>query len=266
MAVSTGKRDDSDRLDLTARPDLTPTVSQVLRAVDEAAKAGYAKPVEKSDEQRMSIFWRVFGGTILSITALIAITLFNNVMSSLSELRSEVQKANEARAAAVNDLRAEIARQSDARAELIKKDEFNTRMTSTWSEVRAIQTQNSTQNATITSLRTEVDGLKERLTRQSTDADGLRKELLALEGVKDRLGSVTADLAATKDAVQKLRNEVSQNQSADNERKGRRDLLQKQTEDTLKELAKAVQDCREKLARLEGAVTPTPTKKPTGDK
>lgn len=261
--MTTGKRDDSDRLDLAARPDLTPTVSQVLRAVDEAAKAGYARPAEKSDDQKMSLFWRVFGGTILSIVALVAITLFNNVAATLSELRAELTKANEARAAAVNDLRAEIARQADARAELVKKDEFNTRLSSTWTEVRSLQAQNNTQNATLTSLRTELDGLKERLTRQAADADGLRKELSALEGVKDRLAGVAGDLAAAKEAVHKLRDEVSQNRAADHERKERRDLLQKQTEDTLKDLAKAVQDCREKLARLEGAVAPPAPKKPT---
>jgi uncharacterized membrane protein YccC len=267
MAVS-AKRDDSDRIDVS-RSDLTPTVSQVLRAVDEAAKSAYAPP-PATDDHKMSVFWRVFGATILSIVALVVITLFNNVTTSLGDLRAEVLKANEARAAAVNDLRAEIARGADARADLIRKDEFNSRLTTQWTSVQNLQSQNNSQNATLTSLRTEIDGLKERLTRQTADADAVRKEhaavaeaikkdVAALELLKERLTAVAADAAASREAVQKLREEANRNQAADQERKERRDALQKQTEDTLKDLARGVQDLREKLARLEGLTAPPPT-------
>ena len=255
----TAKRDDSDRSDAGPRPDLTPTVSQVLRAVDEAALHAYPKPpAATSEEQKMSLFWRVFGGTLLSITALVAVTLFNNFSTSLSELRSELVKANEARAAAVNDLRADIARGADARADLIRKDEFNSRLSTNWTQVQTLQAQNNTQNATLTSLKTELDGLKDRLTRSTADTDAVRKDVLAVEAVRERLTTVTADLAAAREAVQKLRDEVSQNRAADNERKDRRDTLQKTTEDSLKELTKALGDCREKLARLEALVNPPP--------
>jgi hypothetical protein len=43
----------------------------------------------------------------------------------------------------------------------------------------------------------------------------------------------------------------------------RRDALQAQTEEALKDLSKRVQDCREKLARLEGPMQPA---KPAPDK
>ena len=258
----TTKRDDADRPDVASRPDLTPTVSQVLRAVDEASMAGYPKSAGHPDDQKMSLFWRVFGGTILSIVALVAITLFNNVMTSLSDLRAELTKANEARATAVNDLRADIARGADARADLVRKDEFNTRLSTNWTQVQAVQAQTNAQNAIVTSLKAELDGLKDRLTRQTADADGLKKDVAALEGVKDRLTTLTADLAAAREGVQKLREDVSQNRAADQERKERRDTLQKYTEEALKELGRAVQDCREKLARLEGATAPPAPKKP----
>jgi hypothetical protein len=136
--------------------------------VVEALRAGgeSAKPV-RADDERISLFWRVFGGTILSIGALVAITLFNNLMSTITELRSEINKIN------------------DHRAELVKKDEFNTRMTSTWERVQALQTQNNTQNAALTSQRTELDGYKERLTKQATDIDAARKDAAtALDGLK----------------------------------------------------------------------------------
>ena len=267
MAVSV-KRDESDRSDLAPRADLTPTVSQVLRAVDEAAKAGYPRPADHPhDDQKMSLFWRVFGGTILSIAALVAITLFNNITTGIADLRAEVVKANEARASAVNDLRAEIARGADARAELLRKDEFNSRIATAWTEVRTVQAQNNAQNATLTSLKTELDGLKERLTRQGADADGVRKDhaaiteamkkdIAALEVLKERLAALAVESAAGRELVTKLREDVNRNQAYDQERKERRDVLQKQAEEAMKELARGLQDCREKLARLEGLTAP----------
>ena len=41
----------------------------------------------------MSLFWRVFGGTILSIVALAAVTLYNNLSNGISDLRAEHQVA-----------------------------------------------------------------------------------------------------------------------------------------------------------------------------
>ena len=80
-------------------------------------------PPKKSDEERISIFWRVFGGTLLSIVALVAITLFNTLNNALSEMRSDIARLNE------------------ARADVVKKDEFNARTTGTWDRVQALQTQ-----------------------------------------------------------------------------------------------------------------------------
>jgi len=47
---------------------------------------------EKKDEEKMSLFWRVFGGTILSIAALVTITLFNNTTSTINDLRNDIAR------------------------------------------------------------------------------------------------------------------------------------------------------------------------------
>ena len=99
----------------------------------------------KHDEERMSLFWRVFGGTILSICALVGITLFNNFSSSLAELRSDINRINE------------------ARGDLVKKDEFNTRISTNYDRVQQLQTQNTSQNSSITSLQAAVAEMKDRL-------------------------------------------------------------------------------------------------------
>lgn len=291
-AVTPKRSENGDGLEFTGRTDSTPSITQVLRAVDEASKAGRLAAPDKKDDERISLFWRVFGGTILSIGALVVITLFNNVVSTISELRAEVSKANEARNTAVAELRTELAKASEARADLVRKDEFNTRMTSSWDRMQTLQQQNNTQNATLTSLKTEIDGLKERAAKQTADIDAARKDgattvdavkkeqaainetvkkdVAALDLLKEKLVALTADLKIDREEVQKLRQDVSRNQAYDLERKERRDTQFKQVDETMKELTKGLQDCREKLARLEGLYAPptpvgppAPKKQPT---
>jgi DNA repair exonuclease SbcCD ATPase subunit len=242
--------------------DDTAVVVEALRLGGEAPKAATAKP----EDEKISLFWRVFGGTILSITALVGITLFNNLMTTITELRSEINKLNE------------------HRAELVKKDEFNTRMTSNWERIQGLQSQNNTQNAALTSYRTELDGHKERLTKQATDieaarkeagavaeglkketaaaVEGLKKEVAAIEILKEKIGTLVADAKLHRDDYQKLRQDVDKNQTADQERKARRDEQYKEVERALKEMQAAIQDCQVKLARLEGQTGTKPEPKP----
>lgn len=242
-----------DETDVIDRSDDTPILSAALHASAKPAEAG-------NPEEKISLFWRVFGGTILSIVALVAITLFNNLNSTISELRGELHKQNE------------------KLADLVKKDEFNTRQTSLYERLQGLQTQNNTQNATITSLRTEVDGYKERFAKLSADAEvmrketaglevlrerltaveGAKKELAVLDGLKDKVVTLVADLKGQRDEYMKLRQDVDRNLMADQERKARRDEQYKEIEKAFKELQLAIQDCQVKMARLEGQTAPKP--------
>jgi chromosome segregation ATPase len=199
-------------------------------------------PAKPADEERISLFWRVFGGTILSIVALVAITLFNNLSGTLAELRSEITKLH------------------DAKADTVRKDEFNARTNSTWERVQGIQSQVAAQTTAQANLQTELAGLKERL----ASVEGLKKEIAAVDVVKERLAALFAETKAIQDDLKKVRADVDRNVAADEERKTRRDTLQQQTEEALKELTKGIQMCREKLARLEGAAKPDGEKKPGG--
>src|SRR5262249_33870355 len=58
-----------------------------------------------------SLFWRVCGGTLLSIAALVVVTAYQQLSG------------------AINDLREQIAKVNEARADLVKKDEVNARTT-----------------------------------------------------------------------------------------------------------------------------------------
>ena len=244
--------------------------SETMRSAAESSAPG--KP-ERSGEEKISLFWRVFGGTILSIVALVSITLYNSISSSIAEVRIEQN------------------RERDARAELVKKDEFNSRTTAQYERMRSYE-----------SLKIEQEGLKERITANASILEGLKKDsvatldavkkdvvgasdavkkdtaalellkerVVALEGLKkeiagidllkERLMVVAADLKVIRDDVAKTQKEVERNRAGDDERKTARDAQFKQVEESLKDLQKGMQTCREKLARLEGAAQYTSTR------
>lgn len=232
-----------------------------------AADSGGDKPAPKKEEESISVFWRVFGGTLLSISALVAVTLYNGMSSS------------------INDLRSELSREREARAALVKKDEFNTRVTAQYERMRAIDTikvelegmkeKVNTNTAAVDSLKrdtnTVLDGVRkeagtnadamkkdaaalEVLKERVVLVEGVKKDVAALEGLKDKLTTAVADLKTVRDEVQKLGTDVERNKLSDLERKALRDSQHKQVDESLKELQKGLQDCREKLARLEGAL------------
>jgi len=230
-----------------------------------AAESSSPKPEDKKSEEQLSVFWRVFGGTILSIVALVSITLYNGIASSLSELRSEL---NHERA---------------ARAELVKKDEFNTRSTSLYERLRSFDGQKAEfevfkdrananaaslealkKDAALTSDAVKKDAatlevIKERV----SGIDGVKKDVAGLDALKEKVTTTAVELKSMRDEVVKLTQEQDRNRTSDMERKTSRDAQSKNLEESLKELQKGVQDCREKLARLEG-MQPMARPAPTG--
>ena len=270
-----------------------------LRAADEAAKAADAG---KKSEEQMSVFWRVFGGTILSICALVAVTVFNNISTSIAELRTELSKAQEARATLANELRIEIAQTKEGRGELVKKDELQTRMTSVWDRMATIQAQGNAHVTATTGHKAELDALKDKVNKAAADGelakkecaaaldaarkessasiDGLRKDLSAtvdavkkevatLEVLKERLAAVSVDVKSAQADFAKVRQELDRNQAHDIERKEARDSQYKRIDEALKEMQKSLQECREKMARLEvtgATVTPTSATDPKPNK
>jgi chromosome segregation ATPase len=82
-----------------------------------------AKPKRES---RILVFWSLCGGSVLSIAAMVLITLYQQFVANLSELRSGLERLNE------------------SRGDLVKKDEFNNRMASVWSTMKDFQSASTT--------------------------------------------------------------------------------------------------------------------------
>jgi hypothetical protein len=126
--------------------------------------AGYIPSMAQpqKSEEKLPLFWRVFGGTMLSIAALVCITVYQQFNTGLYDLRKEINA------------------QHEARADLIKKDELNTRLTPMWAAIKDAQASNS-----------ELAALKERcsqLQEQLKAADSDRKQMVTeVQQLRDRL-------------------------------------------------------------------------------
>lgn len=247
------------------KPD--PDAADPLAAGEAARSAAEPPPLVKTEEKKeesLSLFWRVFGGTIISMVALGVLTLYNNLSSNISELRKELNTERE------------------LRADLVKKDEFNARTASQAEQIRAVENlkldiealrERAGTNATaIEALKRDatagLDALRKDLAavadtvkkdtaaldllKERTQAlEGLKKDVAGIDVVRERLTMATTELKAIRDEVAKIQQELERNKAADLERKLARDAQYRQTEELLKELQKGLQDCREKLARLE---------------
>lgn len=136
-----------------------------------------------SSEERMSPMWRIFGGTLLSIAALVVITVCQYFNSALGDLRAELGRVKEdLRKEMTNlntDLRKDLGRLNEAQGETVRKEEFNTRVKSVWDSLKELQGLSATVNA----LK-ERDLLRDQHQREEQD----RKELIReLQTLRERL-------------------------------------------------------------------------------
>lgn len=183
----------------------------------------------KSSEEKLSVFWRVFGGTVLSIVALVVITAYQGLSSGIRELRTDLAHANE------------------ARAELVKKDEYSAGRAKMWDRLQEIQKE-------LTTVATPMDPMKLRLDKLEAGShamDSERREIHELHAtLKERLAQIDQQLAQAK-ATQKDVVGLQQTIQGMQDKMTFREQQLKQSEDERKELAKEIQALRERIAKVE---------------
>ena len=119
-------------------------------------------------EDKISVFWRVFGGTLLSIAALVVMTVYQQFAASITELRNAVTRVNE------------------TQADLAKKDELNSRTGKIWDTLSPITT-------ALPAMKTRDDILDS----QFKAAEEKRKELAdKLQVLNERLVKLEAMIQA----------------------------------------------------------------------
>src|SRR5439155_14067589 len=105
-----------------------------------AAAPSHAAPQSaKSPDEKVSIFWRIFGGTILSIVALVVISAYQGLSGG------------------IRDLRADLAKVSEARAELVKKDAFATSRTKIWDKFTEVQKELTATSTPISPMKLQIE-------------------------------------------------------------------------------------------------------------
>jgi hypothetical protein len=165
-------------------------MSEVLR--DSVPVRAADKPEKAGSDERMPLFWRVFGGTILSIAALAAITVCQYFNSVLGGLRGDMGRLNDEIRKEMthldSDLRKDLGRLNEAQGTVVKLQDFNSRLKSVWDSIKELQT-----------LSAAVSALKERdmLREQHLREENERKELVReLQLLRERLATLEGKQAA----------------------------------------------------------------------
>jgi len=196
--------------------------SEALRS---ASSQTSARQAGKGGDERISIFWRVFGGTILSIAALGAITVYQTQVN------------------AIHDLRIDLNKLSEARAELVRKDDYSSSKSKIWDKFQDVQKDLQ-----------QLDPVKTRLGQLDEQNRALMAESKSTyelhASIKERLAQAEQQINGGK-MMQKDIQAVQQMVSALQEKSVLRDQQMKQADDERKELAKEVQSLRERLAKVE---------------
>jgi hypothetical protein len=123
-------------------------------------------------EQRMSLFWQVFGGTILSVVALVMITAYNQMTSAEADLRRDINQIQ---------------------ADIVRKDELNTRLMSLWNSIKELE---QTRLA-VASLSEQAKVLGKHLDSSvKADADERRELQRRLDELSQRLHKLAERLAS----------------------------------------------------------------------
>jgi DNA repair exonuclease SbcCD ATPase subunit len=208
MARDRDCRDDSQSALARVQGGNSLQAAETLRSSAECASPPQA--AEPRVEERISVFWRVFGGTLLSIAALVCITIYQQFSGSL------------------NDLRRDLNHQNETRADLVKKDDFNNRISTLWNSIKELS-----------AVSTGVSALTER------------SKLLELQLDKQHK------------AVEEERREIcrrmeEQRKVIEEERRDFHRKLEEQrklAEDERRELNQKLQTLAERLAKVEGQQT-----------
>jgi hypothetical protein len=165
----TQARDDYQDTALQRAPALT------IRAAEARRGSAGARPPETPPpraEERLSPFWRVFCGAMLSIAALVVVALYQQFVSGVNELRNDLVRLNE------------------ARSDLVKKDELNARLAPMWNGV----------NDAKAAVRDKQARQEQQFKQDDEERKAIQREVQLL---RERLTKLEARQAGTKPAAAK---------------------------------------------------------------
>ena len=153
----------------------------------ETLRAGDTPPKRKDGErteEKVSVFWRLFGGTVLSLTGLFMISAYQSLTNGIHEVRTDIGRIRE------------------SNGDFVKKDEFNNRTTAIWNGIRDAQAV----TPSVTVLTNKAAMLETQLAAAEAERRELCRELLQL---RERLAKLEG-ATEVKPAAAKIRGEAGQ--------------------------------------------------------
>jgi chromosome segregation ATPase len=192
------------------------------------------KPDEKPEE-KLSLFWRVFGGTLLSICALVVITAYQQLTGG------------------IHDVRNDVARLREASADFLKKDDYNTRATQIWNRVSEL----NGLNASVSVLNNKLTGLEQQIAAADRDRKDMQAPLALVAALKEKLTSLEEQRKVSEQDHKDLLAMAATLTAL----KDRGAALEKQLKDAdteRREMCRELQNLRERLAKLEGQAEAKP--------
>jgi hypothetical protein len=144
-----------------------------MLAVESMRSATSRKPAgrPRRGQDKISLFWQVFGGTILSIVALVILTAYNQLSSTQTELRHDL---------------------SQVQVDLVKKDDLSTRLTVMWNSIKELQTTSTS----LAGLNEHARVLDQSVDTQFKTAEQRRQDLeRKIEELNQRLQTLAERLA-----------------------------------------------------------------------
>jgi DNA repair exonuclease SbcCD ATPase subunit len=127
------------------------------------------QPAQAGKEGRFSVFWKVFGGTVLSISAMVAVTAYQGLGNQISDVRGDLKNLN-------TDLRKELGRLAEGQGDLVKKGEMNSRVTSVWDNMKDLRGDLTT----LTTLKEKAAALERMLRAGEEERRRLAEEVRQL--------------------------------------------------------------------------------------
>ena len=127
---------------------------------------------EKSDD-KMSVLWRVFGGTVLSIVVTLLVTVYQSVSGTL------------------NDLRAGQSRINESQGDFVKKDELATRTTQLWTATKATAEELPTLRTRTAQMESQIRALEQDRKEMQQQLYQLGERLARSEGRRPTTTTVT---------------------------------------------------------------------------
>jgi septal ring factor EnvC (AmiA/AmiB activator) len=158
--MGTNRKQSGEAQQAPARPGLA-LAAETLRSAACNAK-GDDEPAR--GEMRISVFWRVFGGTLLSIGAVVCMTVYQQFSANL------------------NDLRAAVNHVTELQADVLKKDELNTRTNAIWASLKNLDNDVPSLKTRAAIMESQLKAAEQERKDLATQVQLLRERLASLEG------------------------------------------------------------------------------------